>query len=78
MKKVKGFSYDTEKDKQIIDHIEKQPNGSHYIWELVRKDMQGSSIEEIVRREIQKYAKDINFEKKIEIDTNEIMRIKNL
>lgn len=25
MKKVKGFSYDTEKDKDVIEHIEKQP-----------------------------------------------------
>lgn len=69
MKKVKGFSFDTEKDKEIIEHLEKQPNMSSYIKELVRKDMNKESIEEIVRKQIEKYLQGFEIKRK-DNDTN--------
>lgn len=64
MKKVKGFSYDTEKDKDIIDHIDDQPNGSKYIWNLVRKDIDNNQykIKEIIKEEITKQLNNYNLE----------------
>jgi len=81
MRKTKGFSYDPEKDRDIINHINKQPNGSQYIWELVRKDMNSNSIEEIVKQQIEKYLHGINIPagiKSIDIDKNDIKDILDL
>lgn len=81
MKKVKGFSYDTEKDKDLIEHIGKQPNYSQYIWSLVRKDMNKESIESLIQKEIQKYLDkfEINSqENEAEIDSNEVINILNM
>lgn len=50
MQKVKGFTYDTERDKEVIDYIDRQGNGSKYIWSLVKKDMEENNVETIVRR----------------------------
>jgi len=69
MKKVKGFSFDTEKDKEILEYIEKQPNMSSYIKELIRKDMRKESIDEIVRKQIEKYLEGFEIKKK-DNDTN--------
>lgn len=68
MKKVKGFSYDTEKDKDVIEHIEKQPHQANYIIELIRKDMNNKNdkIEELVK----KYVKEILKNKNIELKEN--------
>ncbi len=55
MRKTKGFSYDPEEDRDIIEYLDKQQNFSMYIKELVRRDMQQNDIEEIVRRQIEKY-----------------------
>lgn len=83
MRSTKGFSYDPEKDKDVIQHIDRQPNGSHYIWELVRKDMHNGSIEEIVNRLIEKYLQRCELptgrlEKSIEIDEVDIKNILNI
>lgn len=83
MKKVKGFSFNTETDKNLLDHLNNQPNQSNYIKELIRKDMQDNSIEEIIKRHIQDYLEnmDIKADKKeetVSIDTDEVMNILNL
>lgn len=59
MKKVKGFSYDTIKDKDVIDHIDKQGNGSQFIWDLVKKDMKGSDMQELVRKAVDEYLEEV-------------------
>lgn len=79
MKKVKGFSYDTEKDKDVIEYIQKQPHQANYIWNLVRKDMQSNNdqIEDMVRKYVEKILKEKNIEikdkKKTNISKNEVM-----
>lgn len=81
MRKVKGFNYDTEKHKHIIAHVDKQANGSQYIWSLVEKDMNQNSIEVLVRQQIEKYLKDLKLDinnPTENIDTGEIMSILNL
>lgn len=78
MLKVKGFSYDIETDKDVIDHIKTQPNGSRYVWNLVRKDMNKESIEVIIRREIDKYLEGVEIKSKertVEINQEELMNI---
>lgn len=59
MRRTKGFSYDPKNDNDVIEHIKKQPNGSRYIWDLVRKDIKNNNIESIIKRHIEKYLKDI-------------------
>lgn len=81
MKRVKGFHFNIIEDKDVIEYIEKQPNQSNYIKGLVRKDIQGSSIEEIVRQQIEKYLEGIELktkEKSVRIDTEEVLNILNL
>lgn len=83
MKKVKGFSYDTEKDMDIIKHIEKQPHQANYIINLVRKDIQQNSneIENIVRKCVEKILKDKNIEIKSNensINKNDINQLLNI
>lgn len=74
MKKTKGFSYDSEVDKDVIEHIEKQPVQNKYIWGLVRADMNKSDndIEKLVKKYVEKILKDKNLEidnrSKIELD----------
>lgn len=63
MRKTKGFSYDPIKDKDIIDFLDKQPNFSQYLKDLVRKDMKGSDIVEIVNRQIEKYLQKYDYSK---------------
>lgn len=62
MKKTKGFSYDTEIDADVIEHIEKQALQNKYILDLVRADMNKSEsdIEEIVKKYVEKALKDKN------------------
>lgn len=55
MKRIKGFNFDTEEDKKIIEHIEKQGNQSSYIKELVKKDMEGNNLEELINKQVDKY-----------------------
>ncbi len=75
MKRTKGFAYDTEVDRDVIEHIEKQPIQNKYIWDLVRADMNKSdnNIEELVRKYVEKILKDKNLEvnnkSKIELDS---------
>lgn len=75
MKKTKGFSYDTEIDADVIEHIEKQPLQNKYILDLVRADMNKSEsdIEEIVKKYVEKVLKDKNVKvedrKRIELDS---------
>lgn len=82
MKKVKGFSYDTEIDRSVIEHIEKQPIQNKYIWNLVRDDMNKSDneIEELVRKYVEKMLKGMDI-KKVEgnkVDINSVMDLLNL
>lgn len=70
MKKVKGFTYDTEKDKDVIEYIEKQPNQSRYIWNLVRQDMNKNSLKNLVRQ----YVEEILKEKNIKLDQKSITK----
>jgi hypothetical protein len=83
MRKTKGFSYDPETDQDVIIHIDEQQNGSQYIWSLVRADMSENSIENIVKRQIEKYLQDHEItagtiNKDIKLDTNEIKNILSL
>jgi len=81
MRKTKGFSYDPKKDWDVINHINKQPNGSQYVWNLVRKDMQENDIEEIIKKQIEKYLQEINLPagtKSINISKTDIEDILNL
>ncbi len=66
MKKIKGFSYDTEKDKDVIEYIKRQPHQANYILNLVREDMnkQNNEIEILVKR----YVSEILKEKNIEVE----------
>ena len=78
--KVKGFTYDVIKDKDVIEHLNKQQNFSVYLKELVRADMKKEDIKTIIRAEIKKALKDIEIDTKdkkqeIELDVNEIGRI---
>lgn len=59
MRKTKGFSYDPAKDKDVMEHIRRN-GGSQYVWELVRKDMKANSIEDLIRRQIEKYLQGMN------------------
>ena len=59
MKRVKGFNFDTVDDKGIIEHIEKQGNQSNYIKELVKKDMKGSDMQELVRKAVDEYLEEV-------------------
>mgnify|MGYP001159188863 CR=1 FL=1 len=74
MKRTKGFAYDTETDKDVIEHIEKQPIQNKYIWDLVRSDMNKSddNIEELVKKYVEKILKgknlEVNSKSKIELD----------
>lgn len=84
MRRTKGFSYDPEKDQDVIDHITKQLNGSQYIWTLVRKDMHENDIEEIIEQKIKKYLQNMDLstgskeKNSIDIDENDILNILNL
>ena len=63
MKKTKGFSYNTETDMDVINHIRKQPHQANYILELIRADMfesKNTNIEEIVKRYVEIYYNNIN------------------
>lgn len=70
MKKTKGFAYDTEKDKDVIEYIEKQPVQNQYIWGLVRADMNksDSNIKDLVKKYVEELLKDkdIQFDDKKE------------
>jgi hypothetical protein len=83
VRKTKGFSYDPDKDKDIIDHIDSQQNGSQYIWNLVKADMSENDIESIVKRHIEKYLQGYELQvgkenRTIDVDINEISNILNL
>ena len=82
MKKIKGFSYDTEIDKDVIEHIEKQPIQNKYIWNLVRDDMSksGNEIEKLVKKYVEEMMRDMDI-KKIEdnkVDIDSVMDLLNL
>lgn len=72
MKKTKGFSYDTKKDKDVIEHIEKQPIQNKYVWDLVREDMNQTEnkLESMVKNYVDMIlkSKNIKFEGKKEND----------
>lgn len=60
MKKTKGFSYDTEKDMDVINHIEKQPHQANYILSVIRCDMskpKEESLEAIIEKYVEKLLK---------------------
>lgn len=83
MQRVKGFSYDDELDKDVIEQIEKQPHQANYIKGLVRADMykkEGDDIEFLVKKYVEEILKDKKFksydEKSIELDS--VMDLINL
>lgn len=81
MKRTKGFVYDTERDKDVIEHIESQPIQSKYIWDLVRADMNKvDDIEELVKKYVEKILKDKNLEvdNKNKIELNSVMDLLNI
>lgn len=57
MRKIKGFSYDPKKDRDLIRHVDKQPNKSRYIWNLVKMDMERKNkrVEKLVVKYLKKY-----------------------
>lgn len=74
MTKVKGFGYHVIDDADVIAHIDKQPNKSRYIWDLVRKDM--SELDDIdikIKKCIEKYLSsyEIKLKDKKEVEINE-------
>lgn len=60
--KTKGFSYHIINDADIIRYIEKQPNQSSYVFNLVRQDMnkQDSEIEKLVQKYVKEMIKESN------------------
>lgn len=62
--KIKGFSYHIVNDADAINYIEKQPNQSSYILELVRNDMNCglNEIESLVKKYVKDMLKERNFE----------------
>lgn len=83
MRKTKGFAYDPENDKDIIDHIDNQPNRSQYIRELIRKDMKDNSIESIIQKCIERYLQNSKaaadlLQQSTNIDANDIQSILDL
>jgi len=82
MRKIKGFSYDPEKEKDIVEYINSKANGSQYIWSLVRKDMsnQEDHIENLVKRYIDKHLKGVDRTEDKNVidvkDVNDILSIK--
>lgn len=43
MRKMKGISYNPEKDNKLIEYIDSQDNGSKYMLRLVRQDINKQS-----------------------------------
>lgn len=82
MRKVKGFSYDTEKDKDVIEHIEKQPLQNKYVWDLIRVDMNKSEneIEVLVEKYVREMLKGMDVKKVDDnkVDINSVMDLLNL
>lgn len=83
MRKTKGFSYDPETDKDVMEHIDKQQNGSQYVWDLVRRDIKENDIEEVIRRQIEKYLQGLELtagykKDSVDIDESELKNIMNL
>ena len=82
MQRTKGVAYDTETDKDVIEHIEKQPIQNKYIWDLVRSDMNKSddNIEELVKKYVEKILKDKNLEvnSKSKIELDNVMDLLNI
>lgn len=83
MKKTKGFSYDSEIDIDVIEHINKQPRQGQYIIDLIRKDMnEPDQIELIVRNYVDKLLKErqikIDNKKEGSISKNDITALLNL
>lgn len=82
MKRVKGFSYDTETDKDVIEHIEKQPVQNKYVWNLIRNDMNksGNEIEMLVEKYVREMLKDMDVKKVDDnnVDINSVMDLLNL
>jgi len=83
MRKVKGFGYDPERDKDVIEHIDKQPNKSQYILNLVRKDMEknDNDLENLVRKYVEKVLKEKNIEtdtKNIDVTKKDVMNLLNI
>jgi len=81
MKIVKGFSFNTIEDKELLDHLDNQTNRSGYIRELIKKDMKENSIEELIKSQIEKYLEGIDIKTKeetVSIDTAEVLNILNL
>lgn len=82
MKKIKGFSYDTEADMDVIEHIEKQPLQNKYILDLVRADMNKTDnyIEDIVKKYVEKVLKDksVKIESADKIELNSVMDLLNI
>lgn len=53
MRKTKSFSYDEEKDKNVIQYLDKMSNASAYIVNLIKADMnKKSSFSDEQKREI--------------------------
>ena len=79
MKKIKGISYDTVEDRDVVDHIAKQPLQNKYVWDLVRADMNKTDkdIEEIVKKYVEEILKDGNIKMKdkesVNISKNDVM-----
>lgn len=82
MQKTKGFIYDDELDKDIIEQIEKQPHQANYIKSLIRADMnkQDDNIELLVKKYVEKILKDKNLksEDNQEIELNSVMDLLNI
>lgn len=57
MKKTKGFSYDTNKDMDVINHIEKQPHQANYILSVIRSDM--SKPKDEIQILVKKYVEEL-------------------
>ena len=71
MKKIKGFSYDTQKDMDAIDHIAQQPHQANYILNLVRDDMvEKISMEDLVKMYVREYCKEMNISIKEDVINN--------
>lgn len=55
MRKTKGFSYDDEKDLDVINYLDAKHDFSGYIKQLIRDDMNKNDIRTIIDERIEEY-----------------------
>jgi len=70
---IRSFSLPTD----VLNHINAKANGSHYITELVRKDMHNAQedMEQLVRRIVKELLDQEPIEKDLKRDVDELLNL---